>query len=259
MNTHEVIGHVYKTFSYDDFKILKGNRDVDHINSIKKSMVDNGPLFNPILVNENMEILDGQNRFYASKELGLPIYYVIRPGYGVKETRILNRNSKNWTFHDYVKSYAGEGIQGYIDLKKLIDMFPELPPNKVIHIANGKLSNDSRVGTDKYNKGNISDNVNSIKKGVYQVKDMEKAISIGNMIMEYKGLDDNERPIFKRPEFISAIIKLSRCVDFDNDEVIRKIKMYPRTFVPCISSDEYIRMIEGIVNFKRKQKIRYNV
>ena len=36
----------------------------------------------PIIVNENYEIIDGQHRYSASKELGLPIRYIVGEGYG---------------------------------------------------------------------------------------------------------------------------------------------------------------------------------
>lgn len=240
MGNTEMVGYVYKTKFYEDFKTLEGNRDADHINSIKKSISDNGLLFNPILVNENMEIIDGQNRFFAAKELGLPIFYIIHHGYGIEESRVINQNKKNWCYLDIINSYAREGRHEYIYLKRLTDRFPELPAVMIACMAKEGLP------------GNWKDFGSNCSIG-------KRAAKIGNMVMAYKGLDDNINPIFKRPSFISAIIKLSRCEDFDNDEVIRKIRMYPREFKPCVKSDDYIRMIEDIVNYRRRQPVRFKV
>ena len=90
------VAKVYETYDYDKFHIMeKGNRKIDHDRKIAHSMNENF-LFSPILVNEKFEIIDGQNRFIASKSLNKPIYYIIKKGYGIKEVRILNSNAKNW-------------------------------------------------------------------------------------------------------------------------------------------------------------------
>lgn len=262
----EIIGFVYKTKRYDAFKFIKGNRDVNHSEAIKKSMSEYGSLMCVITVNENMEIIDGQNRFIAAKELGEPVYYFVAEGYGIKETRIMNQSAKNWSAQDYINSYADDGKKGYLDLKKLQEMFPDLPASMIVYIAKGNLSNNSGYGTDAYqrsNNGNVARKVKTIQKGEFEVQDMEKAIALGNMIMSYKGLDDNRRPIYKRREFIAAIIKLNRIDEFDeglNAEIVKKIKAYPRQFVPCVSSDDYIRMLEEILNYKRRTgRIRFGI
>ena len=38
-------------------------------------------LVSPILVNEKMEVIDGQHRLQAQKELNLPTYYIKNKGY----------------------------------------------------------------------------------------------------------------------------------------------------------------------------------
>ena len=85
----------------------------------------------------------------------------------------------------------------------------------------------------------------SMKRGLFKVKDWDQSDKIAQ--------------IYKRSTFVVAIIRLSRDPQFDNDEVIRKIQINPRSFVPCVNSDEFIRMIEDIVNFRSRNKIRYNV
>lgn len=64
---------------------------------------------------------------------------------------------------------------------------------------------------------------------------------------------------YRKGECVAAIIKLYRCEDFDNELVLKKIKLNPRAFTPCVNSDDYIRMIEDIVNFRSRNKVRFNV
>lgn len=69
---------VHTTTDYFLFKTIEGNRNKNlmHINRLKKSMADNY-LFTVIVVNENYEIIDGQHRFDVIKELKLPLHYIM--------------------------------------------------------------------------------------------------------------------------------------------------------------------------------------
>lgn len=84
------IASVYETYDYDKFHIMeKGNREIDHYKKIATQMNEQF-LFTVIIVNEKFEIIDGQNRFLASKELHKPIRYIIVEGYGVEQVRMYN-------------------------------------------------------------------------------------------------------------------------------------------------------------------------
>ena len=76
---YKKVGTVYSTTDYDSFAKLEGNRDVlqSRKNIIKESIEERGWIRNPVVVNEKMQIIDGQGRFEALKELGMPIEYVI--------------------------------------------------------------------------------------------------------------------------------------------------------------------------------------
>lgn len=78
--------------------------------------------------------------------------------------------------------------------------------------------------------------------------------------MKFKNIEiiKLDSPIYKRRAFVVAIIQLERDKNFDANEVIRKISINPRMFVPCLTSKEYISMFEDIVNFHNKNKIRFN-
>lgn len=257
----EILGFVYKTKDYDKFTFIEGNRDIDHSFAIEKSMKEYGSLVSVAIVNEKFEIIEGQNRYIAAKRCGEPFYYTIVDGYSIKETRILNQCSKNWSTKDFIKSWATEGKESYVKLQELQSMFPELSESSITMIAKGNLSSNNGYGTDSYlsRNGRSNRKVNTLKRGEFEIKDMAKTISICKMIMAYKELDDNKNPIFKRKEFISGIIKLTNYGVFNEDinaEIIRKIKMYPSKFFRCVSSDDYAKMLESIFNYKKVKTIR---
>ena len=60
-------------------------------------------------MNEKLQIIDGQHRFTALKELGFPIEFIIDEGIGVKECRAINEDRRNWSTMDYVISYSKSG------------------------------------------------------------------------------------------------------------------------------------------------------
>lgn len=114
---------IYDTTDYGLFRRLKGNRDVTNkrVSIIKESIMQVGYISNPIIVNENMEIIDGQGRAEALRQLGLPIEYRIVPGLGIVECRAMNLKPTGWSINDFVKSYAEYGNENYIRLKKIAD------------------------------------------------------------------------------------------------------------------------------------------
>lgn len=104
---------VYETRKYSVFKKLEGNRDTYSIKKITDSIKRVGYIPSPICVNESMEVIDGQNRLEALKQLGMPVHYYIVNGVGLEEARQMNIGRRNWSVLDYVKSYACEGRKEY--------------------------------------------------------------------------------------------------------------------------------------------------
>jgi len=74
-------GKILITYDYEIFKRMRGNRILNnsHVKNLVKSMKEKY-LPQPILVNKDMEIIDGQHRFAAAEELNLPIHYLIIDG-----------------------------------------------------------------------------------------------------------------------------------------------------------------------------------
>lgn len=118
------IGMVRRTDNLDIFKVLEGNRTVDPKRKtiLMKSIQKHGYIPNPIIVNERYEVIDGQARLAACRELATPIDYFVVNGIGLDECRILNENAKNWGLKDFAESYAREGNINYIRLLELRDM-----------------------------------------------------------------------------------------------------------------------------------------
>ena len=107
------------------FKKLEGNRATSdrRVEKIKKSITKVGYITSPILVNENMEIIDGQGRFEALKQLQLPIEYIVQNGINIRECVAMNVHQTNWTIIDYIYSHADRGIQSFVYIRDLMERF----------------------------------------------------------------------------------------------------------------------------------------
>jgi hypothetical protein len=135
------VGRIYETTDYSVFKYLLGNRAVKpaRVKKIKKSIIEVGYVNNPIVVNRKMEIIDGQGRFQALMELGLPIRYVIDENAGIKECRALNMGQTNWNTNDWINFYAENGNDNYIRFRAITEEFPDFTFDQMIGLVYNKI------------------------------------------------------------------------------------------------------------------------
>lgn len=104
LEAEESVGTIFSTRNYEQFKLLKENRDITNVNGLKRSITKHGLLM-PILVNETFEIIEGQHRFLACKSLKVPIHYIVRKG-ATKDMIIpINVDRRSWGYKDYLKYY----------------------------------------------------------------------------------------------------------------------------------------------------------
>lgn len=120
---------VQETTDYDQFHMMDANRETSrgHIEMLKGEFEKRGNLtrVQPILVNENFFIVDGQHRFMAAKELNEPVYFTQVPGLTVGDARAMNATHRPWSVDDYARSYAYTGrkpYQRYLQLRETYEI-----------------------------------------------------------------------------------------------------------------------------------------
>lgn len=157
---------IKSTTDYRMFRFIPGNRNVDHVEKIEKSIRNIGLLVSPIVVDKQYRILDGQNRFCACRNLRLPVYYVMQEGVGSDVIGQLNSSSKNWTGKDHIHYYAhGENeIVDYVYFEQLMKAFPWATQRVLSYAINGnsgfgivgKLkTGELKCTEDQYNKATM--------------------------------------------------------------------------------------------------------
>lgn len=133
------------------FKILENNRPVNnaHVANLVEAIVINPGLtkLSPIVVNEKMEVIDGQHRLAAHRVLEAkgpshPIYYIVRKGMTVDSAKEINTLSRPWVGLDFARVEAGRNV----NYKIYLDFYKEtlLPhPVLVMYLTSGNRSKGS--------------------------------------------------------------------------------------------------------------------
>lgn len=132
----EVVGEIYVTNNYDQFKRLKGNREPEKRRNLIKSINENGMLV-PIIVNNNFEIGDGQARYCAAKMVNQPILYRITSEITFEDIIEMNRTTHNWILPDYVHRYMVEGNIEYTKLAELHGNNRHIPLSSMVRTGMG--------------------------------------------------------------------------------------------------------------------------
>ena len=228
----KTVNSVIVTNDYSSFLRLEGNRSINKCNlkRIKKSMMTQ-QLISPIIVNEKMEIIDGQHRFVAQKELDLPVYYILQNGYGRKETQIFNSCSKDWTTDDYMNSYCDTGIVEYLEYRDFYQMW-KFSHNECMNMLNGTIHERGlhdvfKFGTFKIKKRKIAE------KNAERITMMEK---------HYDG--------WKRRSFVQAMLICFENKRFNFIHFCKKLRYQSSKLVDCVSYNDHLKIIEEIYNYK---------
>lgn len=147
----DITSFTFKTKQYKLITKLLGNRviKVKNVENKRKLLDKNGfKSSNPVIINVDGKIIDGQHRRMAAEELKIAYKFTVdvdaTAENSLQNTIELNNSGKPWTTTDYIIAYAENGNEEY---QKLIDLTDELGVNysKMFALYNGtKLNGDQR-------------------------------------------------------------------------------------------------------------------
>jgi len=122
MKERESNNQIKKTKSYDQFNILKFNRPLkkSQLRNLTNSIKKNNMLhLHPIIVDSDMNVIDGQHRLEVASELKASIYYLVDDNVDMDHIMESNAAQKAWTTDDVIRFYAEyKKIDDYILLSK---------------------------------------------------------------------------------------------------------------------------------------------
>lgn len=232
--------HEGVTSDYFRFKILDGNRDVlkSHVNKIKESMKKFGWIGPGIIVNEKFEIIDGQTRFYAAKELGLPIPYFIEEGTGLDECLTMNVGQQNWTAFDFMKSKAKKGENDYVCLYAIYERYKKFIPFYAIGaILQGMF----------YPSGSVA---KAIKDGVFKMR-VPYSEAVRRCDYVEKFMSACEGKFTGRKEGMATVIAwLYTEPEVDEERLIRQFEKYGHVGAPFYGKASLYQTVQDVYNYK---------
>ena len=237
MEARESAYNVYVTKDYSIFKRLVGNRDIpeSRISKILESIQTIGWVHNPIIVNEKMEVIDGQGRLTALQRLKMPVEYIIAEGDGNKECIYMNMNMVNWKLPDFIKSYAEQGNENYQRLLSLMERY-----------ANGNLDIIStaiyRISKSKHRE---------IKSGILQLTEEQYKAAIPRL--EYikpilENIDEKKLP-GSMVTLMQTLIYYFDYPEVDKDRLKYSVERYIYNATPWVSHSDCEKEVENAYNY----------
>ena len=233
----ETAYNVYITKDYSIFKRLVGNRDIpeSRISKIVESIQTIGWVHNPIIVNEKMEVIDGQGRLTALQRLKMPVEYIIAEGAGNKECIYMNMNMVNWKLPDFIKSYAEQGNENYQRLLSLMQRY-----------ANGNLDIIStavyRISKSKHRE---------IKQGILQLTEEQYRAAVPRLEYIKPLLDtiDSKKLPGSMVTLMQTLIYYYDYPEVDKNRLIYSVEKYIYNATPWVVNVDCEKEVENVYNY----------
>jgi len=234
---------VHSTEDYSIFKKLSGNRDL-YPTQVKKlvKVIDLDSEFtrnNPLKVNENMEIIDGQHRLaayetYAKRTGNIPsVYFTIIKGATLADARAMNAGSKAWIPRDYARAYAEDGNKNYETYLLL---------EKKYKIQHNILA---RYLGDENSRNNFRDGGFIVKNEREARRLIEELLEVGPMYVSWPS-----------QSFGVAFHKIATSKLYEHDRMLEQMHKYGDALNNIPSRvKELIPALNMVYSFKNRQKV----
>lgn len=245
MKYEESSTKIYTTSDYAAFKKMLGNRDAKSESKIIDSIKKVGYICNPIIVNEKMEIIDGQNRLEALKALGMPVQFIIQEGLDINACRSLNIGQTNWGVEDYIYSYASAGNDSYRRLASLMEEYRR--PIGIQGIV-------AMARPDTLNEGG-SNQCDKLKDGGFTLSKEEYELAV---IRCQSVIDLGYAAFAKRKKmsgrvFWACVSYIYQHQEVEAKKVIEQLEQYETLIPPCTRVSEQLQFFDDAINRGRRR------
>lgn len=239
---------VYCSSDYARFRMIEGNRELNEakIRRIMKEINKGNDVlpYYPCLVkerNERLDILDGQNRFYISKKLKRPVYYILaKEDKTMSDIAKVNSNVEKWNAESYIYCYMTAGNKNYDLLKRFMETY-----GLVVSVS-CRMLHSGNPGTEGF-AANLSE---SFKSGTFEVKEWDAAVELAE---ECKKFSSFQR--WRERAFVIAVHRIKQARAVTIDELVSAYKKRPEMLTRQASFKEYIVNMEQIINVGKQKRI----
>jgi disulfide oxidoreductase YuzD len=238
---------IKKTNNHKQFKILNGNRPIDskHIKKLKESIQKKDYLFlHPIIVNEHSEVIDGQHRLQAAKELNLDIYYIKSDEVEADHIVESNSNQLTWSVKDFINFYSvRDKNPDYIELSQMIKQ-SKLNPRALLALLLGTTAPEI---------------MSSVKRGKFKMPESHEPKEIYNFFLDFIAYADDKhiKPIsmFNNFRFTLAFRWLYLTDGFFHEMLIKRLDQKWFELKPQVNAKEWYALLLDIYNHRNPKKL----
>jgi hypothetical protein len=230
----------FSTKDYTQFSFFKGNRPISRskVVRLRKSIRQKDlTRFYPILVNGDMEILDGQHRYIACSELGIPIQYNTTQDIDISTVAKLNNSQDKWNAYDFLNAWVESGIHDY---RIFAGFMKKYDLNFSTAFA---IFFDGWGGSMYY----------LFKTGEMKINNLKEATEKADMLESLK--ESCERCSDRY--FVLALMDCFKHPDYDHNRMKGKMKYLGSTIKKASNKGEYLRQIENVYNARTSSKVRF--
>ena len=234
------VNQVIQTNDYDIFQHIDGNRTVNqlHLKRLKDS-INEEYIPVPIVVNNRYQIIDGQHRFEAVKEMKKPVYFIKIQGLGLEQVHRLNKDTKDWNADDFLEGYCRMKKEDYLRYREFKEHYG-FGHNE----TNALLTNLTRAG---------GSHIKAFKYGMFKIKDYKIAEKNAEKIYLCRPYYEDG---YKRRSFVYAMLTLFANDDYNHSEFLNKLSYQAVKLQDCTDVKGYLTLIEEIYNFNRAKSKR---
>lgn len=233
---------VYSTKNYSQFNTVKGNRKTTkrHVNRLVKSISSNNMIdLNPIMVDKDMNVIDGQHRLLACEMLDMPVKYIFIDESSLETIQMLNSNIKAWSMKDFLESYVAIGKSDYVLLNNFMNYY-----GLSLSASIDLLSKSS--GTE-------------FKEGNFKIKSLRFARSVAEALIKVKPFCEN-LAVCTTINHVRAWKDMMTNEAFDPEKLINKLSRRQITVERMGEKKDYLRFYEEVYNHKirdSRKEIRF--
>lgn len=238
----KVVGQIYSTINYDRFRFREDNRTVKENNvTAKMESILNMGQRQPITVDQDYYVIDGQHRLEACRRLNIPVLFLVEQRMtSTTEIAELQSTSVKWNVADYTKSFSATGDENYKLYRRFSEKYPEFSHTcRILMLSNKSVRNktDEQV----------------FKSGSFQVKSYTKAVDIAEKLRElsqfYKG--------FNKRGFVCAMIHMLQHPHFDFSRLLRKMPKRCKEIMDFSRTEDYLDTLQDVYNWKETKKVYF--
>ena len=231
---------VYYTLNYSMFKAIRGNRLLNEP-KIKRIMNDikSGTdmlRYYPIVVDENMNVIDGQHRLYIAKKLKCNVYYIISKKATLHEIAKINSNTEKWSNDDFINCYIVNGNKNYEILRDFKDKY-RFPLSVCQYLL---------MYGDAVRDGGNDDIKQIFQQGKFRVEKQQRATEIAENVLLFSRFKNH-----KSRTFIVAISKIIHTGKCQLSEIVDKYNQQDESVLKQQANYKgYLTNLEEIYNYK---------